>query len=237
MIDSPQLQSFLRHLDELRVRFIKCLLAFGLAAFACFYFAQPILVWLIKPAGRLVFTSPAGGFAAVMTVTMVMALLVSLPVILYQIWAFVAGALKPQERRFVFIFGPLSLLFFLSGVAFAFWVAVPTAYKFLMGFTSEDLVPMITVDNYLGFLGNMLVAFGVAFELPLILAFLAKIGIATPEFLRQKRRYAVLILLVLAAVLSPSPDVASQLLLAVPLWILYELGIVLMQVFHKRKTL
>jgi len=171
-----------------------------------------------------------------MMVGAVMALVVSSPYIVYQIWAFVGGALKPAEKKFVLIFAPLSLLFFLSGGAFAYFVAVPRAYHFLMSFSSEYLIPMVTVKNYLGFLGHMVLAFGAAFELPLILAFLAKIGIASPEYLRQMRRHAVIIILIAAALLAP-PDVISMLILAVPLMVLYEVGIIFMGMTYKHKTL
>ena len=229
------LQPFLVHFNELRSRVLKSLGVFIVAVCVCFNYADRVLGWLVKPAGHLVFTSPSGGFSAVMTVTMVMAFLISAPVILYQAWAFVAAALNARERKFIFVFAPLSLLFFCLGVAFAFFVAVPLAYKFLMGFTSDYLTPMITVDSYLAFVGNMVVAFGVTFELPLAMAFLARIGIATPEFLRQKRRHAIMIILIVAAVATP-PDIASQLLLAVPLMALYEVGIVLVRMAYKPKT-
>ena len=227
------LKPFLVHFNELRSRVLKSLGVFIIAVFVCFNYAGTVLAWLIKPAGHLVFTSPGGAFSSIMTVAMVMAFLVSSPFVLYQLWAFAAGALKPDERKFVYMFAPLSFVFFCAGVAFAFFVAIPMAYKFLMGFSSESLAPMVTVDNYLSFVGNMVVAFGVTFELPLILAFLAKIGIATPEFLRQKRRHAVIIILIVAAVLTP-PDVVSQLLLAVPLMVLYEVGIIFTRVFQKK---
>ena len=236
MSPAGSLQSFFRHLDELRSRAIKSLIAFAAASFVCFSFVDRILPWIIKPAGHLIFTSPAEGFSAYATLAMVTGFLISPPFILYQVWAFVGAALKPQERHFIKVFGPLSLLFFLLGVAFAFWVAIPMAYKFLMGFSSPILIPMVTVGNYLDFTANMVIAFGVTFELPLILAFLAKIGIATPEFLRQKRRHAIIIILIVAAILTP-PDVASQVLLAIPLMVLYEVGIIFVKIAYKRKTL
>jgi len=230
------LKAFFVHLVELRSRFIKTVSVFLLAAFVCFYYADEVLHWVINPAGHLVFTNPSGAFSAVITVTLVMAAIVTSPFILYQIWAFVSKALKPSERKIILIVGPLSLLFFLSGAAFAFFIAVPMAYKFLMSFSSADLVPMISVDSYLGFLGSMVIAFGITFELPLILGFLAQIGIATPEFLRQKRRHAIVIILIASAVLTP-PDVVSQCLLAIPLIFLYELGIVVVKGVYKHKTL
>ena len=229
-------QAFLSHLDELRSRVLKSLGVFFIVGLFCFNCADRVLAWALKPAGHLVFTTPGGGFSAVMTATLVMAALISSPYILYQLWAFVAAGLKPHERKFVYVFGPLSLVFFCLGVSFAFFVAVPTAYKFLMGFSSSYLTPMITVDNYLSFVGSMALAFGVTFELPLILAFLASIGIATPEFLRQKRRHAIMIILIVAAIVTP-PDVASQLLLAIPLIVLYEIGIIFVQMVYKHKTL
>jgi sec-independent protein translocase protein TatC len=230
---SESIKPFIVHFNELRSRVLKSLGVFIGAAFICFQFAESVLDWYIRPAGKLVFTSPGGGFAAVMTVTIVLTCLVTAPFIIYQIWAFASSALRPQEKKFVFIFGPLSLLFFVAGVLFAYFVAIPISYQFLMGFTSEFLVPMITVDHYLSFSGNMLIAFGVAFELPLILAFLAKIGIATPEYLRQKRRHAIVIILIVAAVATP-PDVVSQLLLGIPLIVLYELGILFTRIFGKK---
>jgi len=229
-------QSFFKHIEELRSRLIKSVGAFVLAFCLCYNFIGKLIPVLIAPAGHLIFTAPVDAFSAYMTVGSLMALFIASPYIFYQIWAFVGGALKPSEKKFVLIFAPLSLLFFLSGGAFAYFLAVPRAYKFLMSFSSVYLIPMVTVKNYLGFLGHMIVAFGVAFELPLILGFLAKIGIASPEYLRQKRRHAIIIILIVAALLAP-PDIMSMLILAVPLMLLYEVGIVFVKFFYKHKTL
>lgn len=229
------LQPFLHHFNELRLRLLRSLGVYAIAVCVCFHYAGTVLGWIIRPAGQLVFTSPGGGFAAVMTVTMVMAFLVSAPFIFYQIWAFTSGALRPRERRFIVIFAPLSFLFFCLGVAFAFFVAVPVSYQFLMGFASRYMTPLVTVDNYLSFVGNMVVAFGVTFELPLIMAFLAKIGIATPEFLRQKRRHAIMIILIVAALMTP-PDIVSQIILTVPLIVLYEAGIIFTVMCQKKRA-
>jgi len=227
-------QSFFKHIEELRSRIIKSAGAFVLAFCLCYSFIGKIIPVIIAPAGHLIFTAPAEAFSAYMLVGSLMALLVASPFIFYQIWAFIGGALKPSEKKFVIIFAPLSLLFFISGGSFAYFLAVPRAYKFLMSFSSPYLIPMVTVKNYLGFLGRMIIAFGVAFELPLILAFLAKIGIASPEYLRQMRRHAYMIILIIAALLAP-PDIMSMLLLAVPLILLYEVGIIFMKFFYKDK--
>ncbi|MBF0489987.1 MAG: twin-arginine translocase subunit TatC [Candidatus Omnitrophica bacterium] len=231
---SEQLQSFLIHLDELRSRLIKIGIVFIIATLVCYNFVGKILPWLTAPAGHLIYTAPIEAFSAYMTVAAVMGLLVSLPWTLYQIWGFVGGALRPDEKKFVFIFGPLSFVFFLLGVAFSFYVAIPLTYRFLMSFSSDYMQPMITVSSYMGFLANMLISFGVTFELPLVLAFLAKIGIATPEYLRQKRRHAIMIILILAAIVTP-PDVVSQVLLAIPLILLYEIGIIFVKFSYKSR--
>lgn len=226
------LQSLQIHFNELRSRLMKAVSVFLLACFISYYFVDKLIPLLIAPAGHLVFTSPGEAFGAYMTLTVTLGALFSSPYTCYQLWAFVSNALKPSERQAVAFLAPLSLLFFLSGCAFAFWVVVPMSYKFLMSFSSPFLVPMVTVKSYFDFLGNMILAFGVSFQLPLVLVFLAKIGIATPEYLKQKRRHAILIILIVAAVITP-PDVVSQLLLALPLIVLYELGIVFVRFTYK----
>ena len=231
-----KIQSLLPHLDELRRRLIVILLGFIVATLVCYNFAGQILPFLIHPAAHLIFTSPLEGFSAYMTIAAVMGFIVCLPLTLFQVWSFIGCALRPQERQFILIFGPLSLVFFLMGVAFAFYVAIPLTYKFLMSFSSQYMQPMITVSSYMGFLVNMVIAFGVTFELPLILAFLAMIGIASPEFLRQKRRHAIMIIFIIATIITP-PDIISQVLLALPLIILYEVGIIFVGFTYKHKTL
>jgi len=218
----------------MRSRIIKSVGAFILAFCLSYNLVGKLIPKIIAPAGHLIFTAPTEAFSAYMTVGALLALLIASPYIVYQIWAFIGGALRPTEKKFVYIFAPLSLVFFLSGAAFAFFIAVPRAYHFMMSFSSDYFVPMVTIKNYLGFLWHMVLAFGVAFELPLILAFLAKIGIASPEYLRQMRRHAVMIILIVAALLAP-PDVISMLILAVPLIFLYELGIVFVRIFYDPK--
>lgn len=222
------------HLDELRRRLIKIVVVFILATLVCYNFVGQILPWLIAPAGHLVFTSPLDGFNAYMTIAAVLGFIVSLPWTLYQVWTFIGSALRPQEKQVILFIAPLSFIFFMLGVAFAFYVAIPLTYRFLMSFSSPSMEPMITVSNYMGFLANMLIVFGVTFELPLVLAFLAKIGIATPEFLRQKRRHAIMIIFIIATIITP-PDVISQVLLALPLIVLYELGIIFGSIFDRSK--
>ncbi len=226
--------SFVEHLDELRGRLLRGIIAIGLAACGVYAFIDPILAWMVKPVGRLVFTAPAEAFMTRITLSLFIGAFVAAPVLLYQTWAFVAAGLKETEARYARIFGPCSILLFLLGAVFAYGVTIPIAVRFLLSFSSEAIVPMITIKSYVSFVGTMILAFGVVFELPLILMFLTKIGIATPEFLRQKRRHAIVIILVVSAIITP-PDVVTQLIMAVPLIILYEVGLWASRITYRRK--
>ena len=226
--------SFLGHLEALRARILKSLLAVVAASVISYGFAPSFLNFLIRPVGHLVFTSPAEAFLATINVTLWGGVILAFPFILYQFWAFVSEALTESERKYVRTFGPLSLVLFLAGIIFGYFVIVPISLSFLLSFSSTWLVPMIRASEYLSFVGSFVLAFGVVFELPLILVFLTKIGIASPEFLRQKRRYAIVFIFILSAILTP-PDCASQFLMAIPLLVLYELGIVLSKMFYRPK--
>ncbi len=236
MSESSQFTSFFSHLEELRNRLFKALVVFVLATTIAWNFIDPVISFIVRPVGRIIFTSPPEAFNARMTLSMIAGLLLALPVILYQLWQFISLGLTREERKYAKVFGPLSLIFFFSGILFGYFIMLPISLNFLMSFSSAWMVPMITVDKYISFVGTILVSSGVTFELPLILAFLARIGIATPQFLREKRRYAIVIILIVAAVLTP-PDVVSQIILTIPLLILYELGIFFSQWAAKRKVI
>ena len=226
MSPKPPEFSFFGHFDELRARLIKCLLAFFVATCVAYIFVDPVLAFIVKPVGYLIFTAPSDAFIARMSLTFLGGFLLSAPIIIYQIWQFVASGLKDNERKYIVFFAPLSLIFFVMGALFAYVIMIPFALRFLLSFSTDFMLPMITVKNYISFVGTWVVAFGVVFELPLVLMFLAKIGVATPEFLRQYRRHAIVLILIISAILTP-PDVVSQILMAVPLMILYEIGIVM----------
>ena len=221
-------QSFFSHLNELRDRTIKCLVAFTVATLVVWNYLDPVIRYIVRPVGRIVFTSPEEAFGARMTLALIGGFLFSLPVILYHLWKFISLGLTDKEKGYVKVFGPLSLFFFISGSAFGYFVMLPMSMNFLLSFSSAWMVPMITVDKYISFVGTIIIGSGATFELPLILAFLARIGIATPEFLKQKRRYAYVFILIVAAILTP-PDVVSQVILSIPLVVLYEVGIIFSQ--------
>ena len=169
-----------------------------------------------------------------MLFTLLVGFVIAMPFFLYQVWSFAWEALTDKERRYIMLFGPLSLLFFLGGGLFAYFVIVPIAIKFLLGFSSVYVVPMISIKNYISFIGSFILSFAIVFELPLVLVFLVKIGIATPEFLRQYRRHAIMAILIVSAILTP-PDICSQLLMAVPLVVLYELGVIFSLLAYQKK--
>lgn len=221
-------RSFFSHLNELRDRTLKSLVAFSICTLIAWNFLDPVIRYLVRPVGRIVFTSPEEAFGARMTLAMTGGFLFALPVIFYHLWKFIALGLTDKEKSYVKVFGPLSLFFFLAGSAFGYFVMLPMSLNFLLSFSSAWMVPMITVDKYISFVGTIIIGSGATFELPLILAFLARIGIATPEFLRQKRRYAYVFILIVAAILTP-PDIVSQVILSIPLVLLYEAGIIFAQ--------
>ncbi len=227
-------QTFFEHLDELRARVIQFLCVYVVCCFFTYNVTSSLLPLIIAPVRMVVFNAPGEAFSAYMLLTLIGALIISSPYLLYHLWAFAWEALTENERKYIVFFGPLSMMFFIAGVVFAFFVIVPIALKFLLSFSSDYVVPMISIKNYIGFVGNFVLSFGIVFELPLILVFLVKIGIASPAFLREYRRHAVMAILIVSAILTP-PDVVSQLLMAVPLMVLYELGILFAVLAYRQK--
>jgi sec-independent protein translocase protein TatC len=163
-------------------------------------------------------------------------ILLASPVIFWQIWAFIAPGLYRHEKRVVLPFSLLSSICFLGGAAFGYYVVFPPAFRFLMGYTTDFLSALPTVTEYFSLSLRLLIAFGVIFELPVFMVLLAKLGIVDQPFLSRNRKYAFLLSFIIAAILTPTPDVVNQLLMAVPLVILYEVSIVAVRLFG-RKTM
>jgi sec-independent protein translocase protein TatC len=230
----PDSFTFFEHWDELRIRLIWSLIAVGAGAVIAYGFSDRLMAAVIRPIGVVVFTSPPDAFIARINLAFAAGLILALPVVILQAWRFVTGALKPHERRAVAFFAPVSIVLFLLGVSFGYCLVVPVTVRLLMGFATPELIPMITISNYIAYVGSTSIAFGVVFELPLLLLFLARIGIATPEFLVQKRRYAVMIILIVSAVITP-PDGLTLFLMSVPLCCLYEIGILAVKTVHRKE--
>lgn len=222
---------FLEHLEELRQRLIRCMIVVGVAFGVCYFFSKDIFAFLaeplrksLPPGSSMIFINPAEAFLTYIKLSFYAALFFSSPYILYQAWMFVAPGLYAHERRYLLPFMVVSVLLFVTGVAFAYFVVSPFAFRFLMGFATDLIRPAPSLREFLGFVSMLLLAFGVVFELPVFVFFLTKMGIIDHTTLARNRRYAVLIIFIVAAILTP-PDVFTQLLMAGPLLVLYEASI------------
>ncbi|MBI5399659.1 twin-arginine translocase subunit TatC [Candidatus Saganbacteria bacterium] len=220
-------QPFTEHLVELRKRIIYSLVAFGLFSALSWQFVPAIIRLASAPVERLVFLHPAEAFGTFLKVCLWSGFFLSLPVILYNIWRYIESGLMAKEKKYIKIFAPFSFLLFLIGMSFGFFLAIPAAMKFLIGFGQGWVEPMLSVSAYISFIGSLLFIFGASFELPLIILFLTKLGLVNTQSLKHYRKQAILIIFIAAAILTPTPDALTQLLLAVPLIILYELGVLL----------
>jgi len=234
----------LDHLVELRRRLLWCVVTLAVTFGACLYFARPIFGFLVQPllaAGqdRLIYTAVFEAFFVELKVAFFAAIMISFPIIANQLWQFVAPGLYRKEKRAFAPFLILTPFLFLSGAALAFYVAMPVALHFLLGYegniagVQQEALP--GVGNYLSFVTRFIFGFGVAFLLPVLLMLLEKAGLVTRLQLKSGRRYAIVVAFVIAAVLTP-PDVISQLLLAVPLVILYEISLVAIWFTEKKRA-
>jgi sec-independent protein translocase protein TatC len=216
---------FTDHLDELRHRLIISVIGIGVGFAISYAFSQQILLLLQRPMPtRLIFIAPTEAFFVNLKVALYAGLFLSIPLILFQVWKFVAPGLYEHERRYSYPFLIISTVLFLVGAAFAYLVILPIALHFLIAQGGEHWQPNITLSNYLAFCMRLLLAAGLIFEFPVMMYFLTKVGVVTPEFLVKNRKYAVLAAFVISAILTP-PDVFSQVLLAIPLFLLFEASI------------
>ncbi len=230
---------FTAHLEELRQRLIKSALAVIAGFAACYgvsgrlfsFFVQPLLEAL--PEGsHLAMIRVQEGFLTHLKMALLGGVLLASPVILYQAWKFVAPGLYPHEKRYVWPFVGTATAFFFAGAAFAFWVVFPFGFRFLLRYASGPIRASISIDAYLGFAIKLLLAFGVVFELPVVVFFLARMGLITHHTLARGRGYALVVIFIVAAVLTP-PDVFTQLMMAGPLYVLYEISILVARVFAR----
>ncbi len=215
---------FLDHLEELRRRILVCLGGVVAAAVVCYAFSGELLALLTRSAPELVTLSPTEAILTRIKIALVGGLCVASPLVLWEVWAFIAPGLLRSERRFAVPLMAASVSFFAAGAAFAYLLVWPVAVKVLQSFVVEGIVNRWSVAKYVALELRLILAFGGIFQVPVAVFFLTKMGLVSPDFLRRKRPYAVVTVLVLAAFLTP-PDVLTQLMLAVPLVVLFELGI------------
>lgn len=241
VIDDERLQTLTDHLSELRDRLIKSAYAIVATSILAWNFSEPILEWIERPVkafipgGKLVYLGPTDAFMAHIKIAITAGIVLACPVWLYQVWRFVAPGLYAKERRYTAVFICSGTSLFVIGVLFAYYLVLPTGLKFLLQFGSESSAPMITLPEYLSFFNTMILVFGASFELPLVLVILGVIGLIDQRFLREKRRYAIVLLAVLSAIITP-PDVMSMLMLLVPMMALYEISILLVGITARKRV-
>jgi sec-independent protein translocase protein TatC len=229
---------FMEHLGELRVRIVRSLIALLVGLGITLPFSQKIVDYLARPVQatghNLVFLALTEAFWVQMKVAVLVGLFIAAPAILWQIWAFVSPGLHAHERKYAAPFVIIGSLLFIGGGAFSLKIVTPYAIHFLLSYSRPGLQPMISIGSYVDFLLKFTVAFGLVFELPLAITLLARMGVVTPAVLAKNRKYAILGAFVAAAILTPTPDAFNQALMAGPLIILYEVGIVCARLFGRR---
>ncbi|RJF90547.1 twin-arginine translocase subunit TatC [Sphingomonas cavernae] len=234
----------LEHLIELRRRLLWSVAALGLAFIVCFYFARPIFSFLVQPLvaagqGKIIYTQVFEAFFVQIKVALFAAMMVAFPVIASQLWQFVAPGLYRQEKKALLPFLIATPVLFIAGASLAYFFAVPVALRFLLSFQGDlggiEQEALPAVGNYLSFIMQFIMAFGIAFLTPVLLMLLERAGIVTRQQLVGARRYMIVVAFVIAAVFTP-PDVVSQLMLAVPLVLLYEMTLVTIWITEKRRA-
>jgi len=233
--------SLVEHLGELRFRVTRMAYGVFVGMLACWGFSEKIFNFIREPiqqylnGGGLVFTAPMDKFMAHIKISFVVGLLLSAPFWLYQIWSFIAPAMYKKEKKLAAGFIFFGTFQFLIGLAFSYFIVLPMAFKFLMTFGGNIDKPMITIDHYLGFVTQTAVVFGLCFQMPVVISFLGLIGVVSQRFLKEKRRYAVVGIAAVSAIAAP-PDALSMILLLVPMWLLYEISIVIVGFLESQKT-
>lgn len=233
---------FTAHLDELRKRLITCFIAVGVGFAICYGFKEKLFQILVQPLLRvmktdetLIFTGLPEAFFTYLKVALLSGLMLAAPIIIYQFWMFVAPGLYEREKRLMLPIVFLSTFFFVGGSLFGYFIVFPWGFKFFLGFANEHIRALPSMKEYLGFTAKLLLAFGLVFELPLVITFLAKLGLVSVDFLKKNRKYALLLFFAGAAILTP-PDVVTQIMMALPLMVLYEISIVGARIFGRHKV-
>lgn len=233
--------SFLEHLEELRWRILKAVLSVLvgaiLAAFYSDFLVEQVLLGPLLNVGlKPQVLQPYGIMLTYMQVVLVAGIILSMPVILYQLWQFVAPGLMPHERKYAWWIVFFTSFCFLAGIAFAYFILVPTALKFFSAFGTDIFELNIAINEYISFILSLILGAGLVFELPMVTYFLSKIGLLSPAFMRKYRRHAIVGILIISAVVTPTPDILTQTLLAAPMILLYEISIFISKIAQKKSA-
>ncbi len=232
---------FTAHLEELRNRLIVCFVAIGVGFSVSYGFKEKLFYVLTRPlievmqeGDKLVFTGLPEAFFAYLKVAFLTGVMLAAPVILYEFWMFVAPGLYQKEKRLLLPIVFLCSFFFMGGALFGYFVVFPFGFQFFLSFATDTLRPLPSMKEYLSLASKLLLAFGLVFELPLLLTLMARLGLVSVAFLKKNRKYAILLIFVTAAILTP-PDVVTQIMMAIPMMALYELSILGARLFERKK--
>ncbi|MDF2634791.1 MAG: Sec-independent protein translocase, TatC subunit [Pelosinus sp.] len=226
--------SLVDHLQELRRRLIIIIIAVAVGSLISYFYAAELVQYITAPAGKLYYMSPAEAFFTYVRVSFFAGFLLALPIVLYQVWAFVVPALTSKEHKASLILVPSSVLLFFTGLAFSYVLVLPAGIKFFMGFATENLQPLLSLGEYLSFVISFLLPFGFIFELPLFIIVMARFGLISSNFLTAKRKHVLVLSFVIGALISPTPDVFSQTMVAVPMIVLYEISVLIVRYILKK---
>ena len=226
--------SLIAHLTELRSRLIKCLVATALGSCVGYFFIQDIMHYLTLPAGKLYYMQPAEAFFTYLKVACVAGFLLALPIIFWQVWRFFLPALTSRERMVLGIVVPASVVRFFCGLAFSFFLVLPAGIKFFLGFGNAELEALLSVNKYFDFVIMFVLPFGFIFELPLVMTIMGKMGLITSAFLKKYQRIIIFLSFVVGALITPTPDVFTQSMIALPIIVLYEVGYFIVRYILRR---
>ncbi|HYX39537.1 MAG: twin-arginine translocase subunit TatC [Pseudobdellovibrionaceae bacterium] len=241
--ENLKVMGLLEHVDELRSRIFKSVLAILILFMVAFYFSEHILNYLKTPliavlpkgANVLHFTGPMDVFMAQCKLALFVSMVVGCPIWLYQLWRFVEPALYEHEKKYAAPFLISAVLLFVSGVCFCYFVMVPWSLGYLIGLGQTVATPIITVSDYMSLLTLLMLGFGIIFETPIILIVLSMVGVVSAQSLKANRRIVMVAIVIVAAVITPTPDPVGQLIMAIPMWLLYELSIFIIQIIDKKR--
>jgi sec-independent protein translocase protein TatC len=232
--------SFLEHLEELRKRLLWSFIFLGVGFFLCWHFADEIFTWMEKPltaflpkGDHLAYTKLTGPFFLYMKVAFLAGLFLAAPFILHQLWLFISPGLYKRERRYAAPFVLFASLFFIAGGYFGYRFLLPATCSFFIE-TGRNFKQVVTVDDYFSFASTMILASGLVFETPILIFFLARLGVVTPAFLLQKSKIAIVLAFIIAGIITPTPDMVNQTALAVPMIVLYFIGVGVAYAFGKK---
>ena len=234
--DTELRMTIVEHLMELRDRLIKASLALVVGIFIGVFFARRFLELLLVPlgaSGKVQSLRPAENIMVFFKVALILGMVLAMPVIFYEIMAFIAPGLTKEEKRILMYIVPAATILFALGVVFGAFVMLPFTLSYLQTFLSDLIQPNYSIEYYISFVTNFTLAIGAAFETPLAIAFLARLGFISPKGLRSGRRYAIVVIAILAAIITPTPDPFNMMLVMAPLLLLYELGILLARVVYR----